>query len=193
MSATNASAWLVPVRHPSPDDLELYLEGKAAEGQILDVVDATSPVRMRFRRGTPATMRFAVERRDEPIPAHYYRTRTEMGWEHVGSLSAIQVWRREYSGERPEGFIGEDLGRRAVLHSVGLGVVAAVAILGAIITGVLAGVTDFGFTQDLWIATAVFGVIAVVAGGVSLALGLSRRSAVTSTPPAPADNRTARV
>ncbi len=177
MSATTTSSWLVPVRHPSPDDLELWLENRAAAGQVLDRVTATSPLRMTFTKSEPRRYRYALERRETPAPGHYFTAREERGWEHVGAIAYIQVWRREYADERPAGFIGADLGRRAALASVGLGVVAALSLLVAVILGAVSTLDG-----DLWIPAVVLGVLGLGAAVVAAALALSHRSAATAEP-----------
>ena len=183
--STTTTSWLVPVRHPSPDDLELWLERKAAQGQLLREFDAFSPMRMRFERTEPSTVRFALERRASPVPTDYYSVREDLGWTHVGRLSDIHVWRRAYTGERPAGFIGTDLGRRAALYSVGFAVVAVVAFILAAALGLAAAFVDVGLAaQDFWIPAAVIGAIGVASGVTALALHRSRRSAATAAPAA---------
>ncbi|MGO3325059.1 DUF2812 domain-containing protein [Gordonia sp. (in: high G+C Gram-positive bacteria)] len=190
--STTATSWLVPVRHPSPDDLELWLEKKAARGEILSTVDAWSPLRMKFEKGDASRYRYALERRDQPVPALYFSAREEMGWERVGNLSNIHVWRRAYTAERPAGFIGNDLGRRAALVGVGLSVVAVIALIGAIALGVIAGLADFAAADDFWIPTAVLGAVAVVAGATALVIGASRRSAAVAESETPSDRELVR-
>ncbi|GAA4642407.1 DUF2812 domain-containing protein [Gordonia humi] len=175
--STTVTSWLVPVRHPSPDDLELWLERKAAAGEILNRIDAASPLRMTFDKGEPARYRYALERRDRPIPELYFSAREKAGWDRVGSISNVHVWRRAYAGERPPGFIGEDLGRRAALVGAGLAVIAAIALIAAVALGLVAGLTDFASPHDFWIPAVALGAIGLGAGIASLVLGLSRRSA----------------
>lgn len=182
--STTATSWLVPVRHASPDDLELWLEKKAANGEILNRVEPWSPLRMSFDKAEPARYRYALERRDKPVPALYFTAREEMGWESVGSLSNIHVWRRAYAGERPAGFIGEDLGRRAALVGIGLSAIAVIALIAAVALGLVAGLTDIATPRDFWIPAAVFAAIAVGTGITALIVGASRRSATTSATPA---------
>ncbi|MCF8608942.1 DUF2812 domain-containing protein [Gordonia sp. HY285] len=179
--STTATSWLVPVRHPSPDDLELWLEEKAARGEVLNRVNAWSPLRMTFDKGEAGRYRYALERRDKPVPSLYFTARQDMGWESVGSLSNIHVWRRAYTGERPAGFIGEDLGRRAALVGIGLSVVATIALVSTVALGLIAGLTDFASPRDFWIPAAALGVIAVGAGVAALIVGTSRRAATSAT------------
>lgn len=178
--STSTTSWLVPVRHPSPDDLELWLEKKAARGEVLNRVDGWSPLRMRFDKDEAVRYRYALERRDNPVPQIYFSAREDMGWERVGSLSNVHVWRRSYAAERPAGFIGEDLGRRAALVAVGLSVVAGIAFVAAIALGLGAALTDFVAPADLWIPAAVLGAIAVCTGIAGLIVGASHRSAAAS-------------
>lgn len=190
--STTARSWLVPVRHPSPDDLELWLEKKAAHGEVLTTVDAWSPLRMTFEKRDAGRYRYALERRDQPVPALYFTAREEMGWERVGSLSNIHVWRRAYTGERPAGFIGNDLGRRAALVGIGSSVVAVIALIGALALGLLAGLADFTAAEDFWIPAAALGAIAVVTGVTALVIGASRRSAAVAEPQAPTEREMVR-
>ncbi|GAC57688.1 hypothetical protein GOHSU_23_00340 [Gordonia hirsuta DSM 44140 = NBRC 16056] len=105
-----STAWLVPLRRPSHESLEHYLEQQAADGRHLAGVDLLSPLRLRFIDAPPAQVRYVVERRAQPAPVDYFSFREDLGWEHVGRVGDRHFWRREYDGERPEGFIANRRG-----------------------------------------------------------------------------------
>ncbi|MFT3716458.1 MAG: DUF2812 domain-containing protein [Gordonia sp. (in: high G+C Gram-positive bacteria)] len=104
-----STAYLVPLRHPSQESFENYLEAKAADGQLLTGFDRLHALRLNFDSDAPQRIRYAFDRRPGAAPIDYYRAREQRGWEHVGSSGDIHLWRREYTGERPEGFIGGEL------------------------------------------------------------------------------------
>lgn len=181
----SSSSWFVALRHPSPADLELWLEAQAADGRVLTDYSLLSPLRMRFTESAPARVRYAVERRAVPAPVDYFRFREAQGWEHVGQAADFHIWKRPYTGERPAGFIGEDLGRRASALAIGLGVIGVLALAVALALGAVAGLAAFEWTNsvEFWapaVAAAVVGVLAVTAGVV---LAVSGRKASARTSP----------
>ncbi|EGD54616.1 DUF2812 domain-containing protein [Gordonia neofelifaecis] len=175
----SSSSWFVPFRHPSPTDLELWLEDQAADGRILTGYSRWSPVRMKFTDSAPATVRYAVERRSVPAPIDYFRFREAQGWEHVGNAADFHIWSRPYRGARPTGFIGEDLDRRASLLGIGLGVFAAVAFALAAVLGALAGLVTFESLSPagLWAPAVAAGIVGLIACSGAVALRSSGSSA----------------
>lgn len=184
------TGWLAPTRHLSPDSFELYLERQAARGRHVADIDALSPVRLRFDTGAPATVRYVLDRRAHPAPVDYFAFREERGWEHVGVLGDLHVWRQPYDGARPAGFIGDDVYRRASTLSVALAVVAALTLLGAVALGVVAWTsTVAGATpRDFWAPAVALAVVGVVSAVVSAQLSFSHRAAQHAAPAA-ADSR----
>lgn len=172
----STTAWLAPARYLSPDRFELWLERKAARGQMLRDVDRLTPVRMRFDDAPPAQVRYVVDQRATPTPADYFTSREQRGWEHVGALADLHVWRREYAGERPDGFIGRDaLTKRAATAGLGSAIVAVVALLGAVALAVATAVADLGVDSPraLWAPAVALGVVAVLAAIAAAQLGVS--------------------
>lgn len=178
----SSSTWFAALAHPAPADLEQWLEAKAADGHILTSYSRLSPIRMTFTDSAPAQVRYAVERRSAPAPADYYRFREQEGWEHVGHAAEFHLWRREYTGERPSGFIGESLNHRASQFGVRLAVVAAIAAAVTVVLAVLAGAEAFASDSvNLWAPAIVTGVIFVVAAVGAIALAVSSRKAALKT------------
>ncbi|MFZ2509808.1 MAG: DUF2812 domain-containing protein [Gordonia sp. (in: high G+C Gram-positive bacteria)] len=100
------TAWFAPLRHLSPESFERYLEMQAVQGKHLEVYDRWSAVRLRFTAGEPATVRYVAERRIHPAPNDYYAFRQDLGWEHTGRFGDRHLWRKEYTGGRPQRFVG---------------------------------------------------------------------------------------
>lgn len=173
------TAWLAPVRHLSPDSFERYLEQQAARGRHLHDVDLWSPVRLRFDEGEQAQVRYVVDRRANPAPSDYFTFREDDGWEHVGAVGALHVWRMEYVGNRPAGFINDEVYQSAHRWSLRLGVLAAVALLGAVLLGIVAGVdpTTSASPRDFWAPAIAFAVVGVIAAIVSAQLSRGKRPA----------------
>lgn len=173
------TAWLVPVRHLSPDSLERYLERQAARGRHLQSSGALSLLRMRFTDGAPTQVRYVLDRRSRPAPSDYYTFRENDGWEHAGGFGDLHVWRMDYSGERPVGFIGDDVYRRANSWTLRLGVLAVISLIGAVVLGVVAGLDPVAGAgpRDFWAPAIALGVVGVISAVVAVQLGISRRPA----------------
>lgn len=173
------TAWLVPVRHLSPASLERYLERQAARGRHVETVDALSPLRMRFTESAPAQVRYVLDHRANPAPSDYYTFREDRGWEHAGAVGDLHVWRMEYAGERPVGFIGDNVYRRANSWTLRLGLLAAITLVGAVVLGVLAAVDPVaGATpRDFWAPAIALAVVGVISAVVAAQLGVTRRPA----------------
>ncbi|MFT4087493.1 MAG: DUF2812 domain-containing protein [Gordonia sp. (in: high G+C Gram-positive bacteria)] len=186
----STTVWLAPARHLSPENFELWLERKAAQGQILRDVDRLSPLRLKFDDDEPAQIRYVLDQRAD-APADYFRFRRQRGWEHTGSIADLHVWRRPYSGERPAGFVGgESLTRRAHVLGIVLAAVAALTIAGAIALTVAASTVDLGghSSRGFWGPAIALAVVGVLSAAVSLQLRVTRlRAARGVAEPTPAE------
>ena len=171
----STTTWFAPFLRPAPAAFEQWLEAKAADGQILTDYTWLSPLRMTFTHSAPADVRYVVERRTNPAPVDYYRFREAEGWHHVGRAFDLHIWSRKYTGERPAGFIGEDLERRASMLGVGLAVVAMISLIAA----VALGATSLAVSSSaaLWVPAVVLGVIGSVATFAAAAFAISERQA----------------
>lgn len=171
------TAWLAPVRHLAPGSLERYLESQAAHGRHLHDVDVWSPLRLRFDDGEQAQVRYVVDRRANPAPADYYTFREDRGWDHVGAVGPLHVWRMEYTGERPVGFINDEVYRNAHRWSLSLGILAVVTLLGAVLLGIVSAIdpVDGASPRDFWAPAIAFAVVGVIAAVVSAQLSRGER------------------
>jgi hypothetical protein len=143
------SAWLTPFLHPTPERLEAWFEAQAAQGwQPVDLGDL-SAIRLHLSKGKAARMRYVVDPQQDPDD-DYRATYEDAGWEYVGELSSLHVWRRRYKGERPEAFTdraSRSTRDRRLAWVTGL--VGALALLGMTIR-IAVGVTTTGAAAEDW-------------------------------------------
>lgn len=90
-------------RNVVPADFENWLEKMASEGWHIDHIGQWSSILMTFKRGMPKKYRFVYDL--QAFPRKDYRsTYEEFGWEYLGHMSSVNIWRKEYKDERPEAF-----------------------------------------------------------------------------------------
>lgn len=95
--------WLTPFKYVVPADYENWFEELAAAGWHPEKVGQWSSLAMRFAQGAPRKYRYVVD--VQPTPKRdYMRMYEDFGWEFVGQMASVFVWRRVYDGERPESF-----------------------------------------------------------------------------------------
>ncbi len=95
--------WLSAFHFVVPADYEQWFEQLAAQGWHPVKVGQWNSIAMRFREGEPKKYRYVADM--QPFPKKEYRQMyEEFGWEFVGQMASMMVWRREYTGERPESF-----------------------------------------------------------------------------------------
>jgi len=90
-----------------PANLEDWLERMAAEGWHIDRVRQWNSLWMTFKKGEPRKYRFVCDmqfaaRKD------YRATYEQFGWQYLGRMSSVRVWRMEYRDRRPEAFTDRD-------------------------------------------------------------------------------------
>lgn len=159
-TTTRKSAWLAPFLHPTPERLERWLEAQAARGWQPTAVGDLSAIRLHLIKTKGTRMRYVVDPQQH-ADADYRATYEDAGWEYVGELTSLHVWRRRYKGERPEAFT--DRASRAARDrrlAWATGTVGALALVGLVIRIAL-GVTDVGASSEDWLLEA--GVLALVA------------------------------
>ncbi len=162
--------WFTAFRYVVPADYEQWFELKAAEGWHPYKVGQWSSIAMRFTEGKPKKYRYVADM--QPFPKkEYMQMYEEFGWEFVGQMASMMVWRREYENERPESF--SDISSRkarnkrfigAVAVSFVLFLVGALVSFGALILAKLPADKQL----DLGVSSAFFFIIAVLFGAVML-------------------------
>lgn len=170
---TTKTAWLVPFIRFTPARLEAWLEEQAAQGWQPKDLDDMSGIRMRLTQGRLARMRYVVDPQQR-VDADYRATYEDAGWDYVGELSSLHIWRRPYKGERPEAFTdaGSRRARDLRLARV-LAALAALVLLGAAVRVVL-GIAGIGSSSGDWPIDA--GVLALIGAPLAaVAAVLARR------------------
>lgn len=133
--------WLSAFRYVVPAEYERWFEEQETGGWHVEKLGQWSSILMTLKRDTPRRYRYVVDmqfshRKD------YIAMYEQFGWEYVGQMASSYVWRKEYTGERPESFTDqENIERRsnrfaiAVLINLILFSLTAVAVaIGFIVT-----------------------------------------------------------
>jgi len=104
--------WLSPYIHSEPIEYEEYFEKLALRGWHPAKIDVWSSIRMTFIKSEPKQYRYVVDVQSI-LRQEYKQLHQDLGWELVGMMSSVVVWRKEYDGSRPESFSDkESLERR---------------------------------------------------------------------------------
>ena len=94
-------------RYVVPADFERWLEKMASAGWHIDRISQWSSLFMVFRRGEPQKYRFVYDL--QAVPRKDYRAIYEQfGWEYLGRMASIYIWRKAYRDRRPEAFSDRD-------------------------------------------------------------------------------------
>lgn len=86
-----------------PADYETWFEKLALEGWHPQNIKHISSFVMSFIKGAPKKYRYVVDLQAIPKD-NYILTYKDFGWEFVGQMSSIFIWRKEYTNVRPEAF-----------------------------------------------------------------------------------------
>lgn len=99
--------WLSVFRYVVPEDFEYFMEKLAREGWNVQSVGQWSSIRMNFVQTEPKQYRYVFDVNFAPN-REYKALYESFGWEVVGQMASCFLWRKEYSGERPESFTDAD-------------------------------------------------------------------------------------
>lgn len=100
---TKKVVWLSAFKHIIPADYEIWLEEMALQGWNIDRIGQWSSIYLTFTRTEPKKYRYVYDIQPNP-KKDYQKTYEQFGWEFVGIMSSCFIWRKAYSGERPEAF-----------------------------------------------------------------------------------------
>ena len=95
--------WFVTFRYLDPVDLERWFEKQAREGWVPEKVGQWSSVRMTLTKKKRSRFRYAADMQVRPRK-DYGALWEDAGWEFVGRMASLMLWRRRFSGKRPEAF-----------------------------------------------------------------------------------------
>ena len=94
-------------RHVVPADFESWLEKMASAGWHIDRITQWSSFVMVFRRGAPKKYRFVYDLQAAPRK-DYRAIYQEFGWEYLGRMASVFIWRKEYREARLEAFSDQE-------------------------------------------------------------------------------------
>ena len=97
------AVWFSAFRWVVPADYERWLEDQALQGWQADKIGQWSSLRMTFTRTESRRFRYVFDFNAYPN-RDYLNSYEQFGWEPVGQMASCFIWRKEYSGQRPEAF-----------------------------------------------------------------------------------------
>jgi hypothetical protein len=86
-----------------PSDFEKWLEEMAAKGWHIDRIRQWSSMFMIFKKGKLKKYRYVYDLR-AVATKDYISTYEQFGWEYLGRMASVYIWRMEYTDKRPEAF-----------------------------------------------------------------------------------------
>ena len=98
--------WFTAFRHVVPTNYEEWFEGLAEAGWHPVKINHLSSMRMVLEKSKPRKYKYAIELLGRLTPERKAMY-ADFGWEYVGRMSSIFVWRKEYTDKRPEMFSDE--------------------------------------------------------------------------------------
>lgn len=101
------TVWFSFFRRVVPADYEAWLEEMAKQGWNLDRIRQRDSLRMTFYKTQPRQYRYVFDLNAFP-KADYKAAYQQFGWEFMGQMASCFIWRKEYTGERPESFTDQD-------------------------------------------------------------------------------------
>jgi hypothetical protein len=149
-----------------PADFENWLEKMAAEGWHIERVRQWSSMLMIFIKGEPKKYRYiydvrAIASRD------YISTYRQFGWQYIGRMASVYVWRMEYKDKRPEAFTDtESVTNRNNRTVAAVSASFSIFLVAAIVMAVMLIFFPYNISSNdrvqFIIAAVLFGVFAVV-------------------------------
>ena len=163
--------WFSPVKHFDPADYEAWFEKLALRGYHPRITPF-SFIAMRFRQGAPKKYKYVVDVQAVP-EKEYVATYENFGWEKVGKMANMFVWRKEYDDERPSAFSDrESLKKRNARIAQAMTFSTVMAFIASVICWIGFGVTLTDGDAVVTVALGVLGGLTFVAGISLLALSV---------------------
>ncbi|MDD4002800.1 MAG: DUF2812 domain-containing protein [Clostridia bacterium] len=132
--------WFTPFRFAVPEAYEEWFEQLAAEGWHPIKVGHINSMKMKFEKGEITKYRYVVDMQVNPRK-DYLQIYQDFGWEFVGRMSSLFVWRKKYEETKPESFSDkESAAKRTKKFITLLSVISTVFCCGFIALAVLFGV-----------------------------------------------------
>ncbi|MGE5396248.1 MAG: DUF2812 domain-containing protein [Chitinophagales bacterium] len=87
----------------SPEKFEVWLEGMEKDGWHIDKLTQWNAFGITFKKETSRQYRYCYDMQFT-ARADYMQTFRDFGWEYVGQVASSRIWRKEYTGKRPDAF-----------------------------------------------------------------------------------------
>ncbi len=170
---TKKAVWFSAFKRVVPADYENWLERMALQGWNIDEIGQWSSIYLVLQKTTPKKYRYVYD--IQPAPKKDNReTYEQFGWECIGVMASCYIWRKEYSGERPQAFSDaqsiEDRNKRdmrAVAVSLSIFTIAFLVTL-AVFLSMVMSLTAGDIIQ--------FAAGLLLLGGIALCLALVMRN-----------------
>lgn len=101
------TVWFSAYRWVVPADYEAWLEDLASQGWNLERIRQWDSIRMAFHKTEPKRYRYVFDLNAFPRK-EYKAIYEQFGWEFMGQMASCFIWRKEYTGQRPESFTDQD-------------------------------------------------------------------------------------
>lgn len=165
-----------------PSDFENWLEDMAKKGWHIKCIRQWSSIIMIFIMGEPKNYRFVYDVRSI-ASKEYLSTYEQFGWEYLGRMASVYMWRMEYKDDRPEAFTDKDsITSRNNRTLAAVSVSFTIFLLGVIAMSVaLIFFPDMISASDrmqLTIASIFFAVLAILLGIVMLLIHKGNREKI---------------
>ena len=95
--------YFMSLRKLVPQDMEYYLEEKAAEGYMLKPIGQMGLFYFVFEETKPQKCKYVVDSTSLPKEL-YLEMLDKKGWEMLGTIANFYICRKTYTDERPENF-----------------------------------------------------------------------------------------
>lgn len=138
-------------RNVVPSEYEKWFEEYAAEGWHPIKINHFSSMVMTFEKNEPKKYKYAIELLGR-LKKDRIKIYKDFGWEYVGRMSSIFVWRSEYENKRPELFTDtESKVLRSKRFVTAISFSFAVFLIAFIATIVLAVLAAMNIIQRDWL------------------------------------------
>lgn len=134
-----------------PAKYEKWLEDLANDGWHPTKINHFSSMVMTFEKLQPKQYKYAVELLGK-LKKDRMKTYEDFGWEYIGRMSSIFVWRKEYADKKPVMFTdSSDIRKRSTRFVVGISFSFSLFLIAFITTLVIAALMLLGRIQPDWI------------------------------------------
>lgn len=164
--------WFSAYKHFQPAAYEAWFEKLALEGYHPIKVNQFSSFCMKFKKGDSKKYKYVVDLQAFP-KKEYFDTYQNFGWEKVGQMASMFVWRKEYTDVVPEAFSDkESIQKRNARITKAISFSTVLAFLSSIVCWIGFAFTFQDGNVDATVCLAVLGGLTFLAGLLLLTLSI---------------------